>query len=81
MSILPETDSITALAEFWQTHDLTDFDEALCEVTEPVFQRVQRLSFSLPAEDAMALHARAQQESVSETVLVTQWIQERLHAG
>lgn len=39
MSKLPETDSITALAELWQTHDLTDLDDTLVEVTEPVFQR------------------------------------------
>lgn len=71
MNTLPDTDSITALAEFWQTHDLTDFDDALVEVTGPVLQRVRQLSFSLPAEDALALHAMAQQESVSAAVLVT----------
>jgi len=31
MNERPETDSITALAEFWQTHDLTDFEDALVE--------------------------------------------------
>lgn len=36
---LPQTDSIKELAEFWQTHDLTDFEDELEEVTEPVFER------------------------------------------
>jgi hypothetical protein len=36
---LPETDSIEELAEFWDTHDLTDFEDQLEQVTEPVFQR------------------------------------------
>jgi len=81
MNKLPETDSITALAEFWQTHDLTDFEDALVEVTEPVFQRAERLSVSLPAADLAALRARARQEHTPETALVSKWIHERLHAG
>jgi len=36
---MPETDSIRELAEFWDTHDLTDFEDELEEVTEPVFVR------------------------------------------
>lgn len=31
---IPETDSIEELARFWDTHDLTDFEEELEEVTE-----------------------------------------------
>ena len=38
-SKLPRTDSIQELARFWDTHDLTDFDDELEEVTEPVFVR------------------------------------------
>ena len=34
---IPETDSIQELAQFWDTHDLTDFEEQLEEVTERVF--------------------------------------------
>ncbi len=36
---IPETDSIEELAAFWDTHDLTDFEDQLEEVTEPVFVR------------------------------------------
>jgi hypothetical protein len=38
-SKLPRTDSIQELAKFWDTHDLTDFEGELEEVTEPVFVR------------------------------------------
>ena len=38
-SKLPRTDSIQELAEFWDTHDVTDFDEELEEVAAPVFVR------------------------------------------
>jgi hypothetical protein len=36
---IPDTDSIRELAEFWDTHDVTDFDDQLEEVAEPVFVR------------------------------------------
>ena len=36
-SNLPKTDSIEKLARFWDTHNLTDFEDQLEEVTEPVF--------------------------------------------
>ena len=36
---IPHADSVEELARFWQTHDLTDFEDKLEEVTEPVFVR------------------------------------------
>lgn len=36
-SKLPKTDSIQELADFWDTHDLTDFEIELKNVVEPVF--------------------------------------------
>ena len=36
---IPETDSIRELAAFWDTHDLTDFQDELEEVSESVFSR------------------------------------------
>jgi hypothetical protein len=36
---MPQTDSIQELARFWDTHDLTDFEDQLEEVSEPVFER------------------------------------------
>lgn len=34
---IPQTDSIQELAEFWDTHDLTDFEDELEEVRELIF--------------------------------------------
>jgi len=39
MSKTPEIDSVEELARFWDTHDLTDFDEDLEEAEERVFER------------------------------------------
>jgi hypothetical protein len=34
-------DSIEELAEFWDTHDLTDFEQDMEEMTEPLFVRAK----------------------------------------
>jgi hypothetical protein len=39
----PTTDSIQELAAFWQQHDVTDFEDELKEVAQPVFQRARTL--------------------------------------
>ena len=36
---IPSTDSVEELARFWDTHDATDFEDEVEEVTEPVFVR------------------------------------------
>lgn len=36
---IPHMDSIEELARFWDTHDLTEFEDQLEEVTDPVFER------------------------------------------
>ena len=42
---IPQTDSIQELADFWNTHDLTDFEDELEEVTEPVFDTLVSVRF------------------------------------
>jgi len=40
---IPQTESITELADFWDTHDITDFEDELEELKEPVFERRKQL--------------------------------------
>lgn len=42
---IPQTDSIDELARFWDTHDLTDFEDELEEVQETVFQRITVMKY------------------------------------
>lgn len=35
---IPNTDSIEELARFWDTHDLTDFEDQLMVIPKPVFE-------------------------------------------
>jgi len=78
---LPNTDSIQELAKFWDTHDLTDFAQALEEVGEPVFARSKHvpLSVGLPPQELQRVRRLAKSKGVNETTMVREWILERLH--
>ena len=77
---LPNTDSIEEMAKFWDTHDLTDFEEDLQEAGEPVFVRVKGTSLSIDLQPPAAQHLKkiAQSKGVKETTVLRQWILERL---
>lgn len=79
---LPSTDSIEELARFWDTHDLTDFEDELEEVTESIFVR-QKRSFPilLPDEAIRNLERIAKTEGVAETTVLRRWVMEKLHKG
>src|SRR5712691_10911423 len=81
--VLPRTDSIEELARFWDTHDLTAFEEHLEEAAEPVFVRAQGTSLSIDLHPAEAQHLKkiARSTGVKETTIVRQWILEKLHAS
>jgi hypothetical protein len=81
MNSLPKTDSISELATFWDTHDLTDFEGELEEVSEPVFVRPADLTVRLAPADALALQRLACKRRVSEAELVSQWVHECIRAG
>lgn len=49
---LPRTDSIQELAEFWDVHDLTDFEDELEEVAEAVCVRSVTIDVALEPEKA-----------------------------
>jgi len=67
---IPETDSIEELARFWDTHDLTDFENQLEDVSERVFER--------KPEEVEAVKRVAKTRGVRETALLRQWVREKL---
>lgn len=79
---IPQTDSIEELAQFWQTHDLTDFEDDLEEVTEPVFVRQSETVFTiqLPRQEAELIDRIAKSKGVERTTLVREWVLEKIHA-
>ena len=82
MSKIPQTDSVAELARFWDTHDVTEFEDELEEVKAPVFERESEnvLRVTLPSSEAAALHRAAESRGVRDTELVREWVGEKLHA-
>ncbi len=78
---LPETDSIRELAEFWDSHDVTEFAGELVEVAEPVFARRPATGVTVPLSESelKALRNLAASRGVDEAVLIRTWVQEKLH--
>jgi hypothetical protein len=77
---IPRTDSIHELAEFCDTHDLTDFAEEMEEVAVPIFQRPTAIGVLLQPQEAEAVARIAQSAGIDAGNLIRQWVLERIHA-
>ena len=75
---IPQTDSIQELAEFWDTHDLTDFDDQLEEVKEQVFERKNSVNVPLESKEVEAVKKIAKSKGVESADLIREWIQEKI---
>jgi hypothetical protein len=78
---IPQTDSIHEMARFWDTHDLTDFEDQLHEVAESVFEREAVLRVHLPFREAQALHHIAKSKGIDSADLIRQWVLEKVRAS
>jgi hypothetical protein len=80
---IPKTDSIEELAAFWDTHDLTDFEDQLEEVHTSVFvgRKESTVAVELTPKETEALGRLAQAEGVEKTTLVRKWVRESLRAA
>jgi hypothetical protein len=77
-SRLPKTDSIKKMAEFWDKHDLTDYEAELEEVTEPVFVPSTSIKVPLEAQEAQAVERIAQEKGVSREELIRGWVLQKV---
>ena len=75
---LPQTDSIQELAEFWDKHDLTDFEDDLEEVTEPVFVPRIAIRLDLESTEAEAVRKIAEAKGVAAAELIRGWVREKI---
>lgn len=76
---IPQTDSIQGLANFWDTHDLTDFENELEEVQESVFESIVPLT--LTPEEAAAVTAAAKSRGIPPLMLIREWVTEGIKAS
>jgi predicted DNA binding CopG/RHH family protein len=79
-SQLPKTDSIQELAEFWDTHDLTDFEAELDEVSESVFEPATLIPLNLESEEAEAVRKIAEAKGIADVELIRGWVREKINA-
>lgn len=75
---IPQTDSIQELAQFWDVHDLTDFEEQLEEVSGTVFER-STVKIHLESDEVETIRKLASLKGVSHANLIREWILERIH--
>ena len=78
---LPKTDSISELARFWDKHDITDFEDLLEEVTEPVFSKGKDIQVHLKQDEIESLEKLARQKGLKNNELIREWILEKLHTA
>jgi len=78
---LPETDSIEELAQFWDTNDLTDFEDQLEEIAEPVFERKPEMAVKiyLSHQEIEAVKRIAKSKGIAQETLLREWVLEKLH--
>lgn len=77
---LPKTDSIQELAQFWDKHDLTDFEDELEEVNEPVFDTATVIPLNLELKEAAAVRRIAEAKGIADEELIRGWVREKIHA-
>ncbi|HEX4964358.1 MAG TPA: CopG family antitoxin [Thermoanaerobaculia bacterium] len=77
---LPKTDSLEELARFWDSHDLTDFEGHLEEVSEPVFEhrRGATMVLRLEPEEVEAVQQVAEARGIEQSDLLREWVLEKL---
>lgn len=75
---MPQIDSIQELANFWDTQDLTDFEDELEEVEEPVFELQTELVVPLQPDELEALQTLAKTRDISPANLIREWVLEHI---
>ena len=77
---IPDTDSIRELADFWETHEVTAFDDQLEEVADPVFTRARNgVTVPLSGDERTVIRKIAASRGVDEAALIHEWVQEKLN--
>jgi hypothetical protein len=78
---IPQTDSIEELAKFWDSHDVTDFEDELEEVTEPIFAHSTgtTVRIELPEKEFEAIKRIAQEQRIDDATLMRTWVLEKLY--
>lgn len=79
---IPQSDSIQELAAFWDTHDLTEFEDQLEVVGDTVFERQAELvAVPLRPTEVEAVKRIADSKGIGYDALIREWVIEKLHTS
>jgi predicted DNA binding CopG/RHH family protein len=79
---IPQSDSIQELAAFWDTHDLTEFEDQLEVVGGTVFERQAELvAVLLQPTEVEAVKRIADSKGIGYDALIREWVIEKLHTS
>ena len=73
---IPEFETLEEMATFWDTHDLTEFEDQLVEVREPIFAHLNSrfMTVILDEKHYEMLKKIAEQEHRHTIALLNEWI-------
>lgn len=75
---IPENfDSYEAAAEFWDTHDVSDYLDLTEEVSD-VKIKLKRKHFKIEPDITAKLSKKAREKGISTETLINLWLQEKL---
>ena len=75
---IPSCDDIEALAEFWQTHDSTDYLDLMVEVPGPLLVRKNTVKVPLKPSEEKAVQKMADAKGLSTAELIHIWVAEKI---
>lgn len=79
VSSLSHSRSYEEMAEFWDTHELTDFEEHLEEVDITFDPAIRRTEVGIDPELYMQLQTVAHVRRISVQTLINLWLSQKLH--
>ena len=78
---IPQTDSIKEIADFWDTHDITNYANELEEVHEQIFDNSKEVSIKLDSNEIDEIEKLAKGRGISNADLIHEWVREKLKAA
>jgi hypothetical protein len=77
---IPKFKTLEEMAQFWDNHDITDFENQLIEVKEPVFDKTSSkiISLMLDSDQYDKLKKIADQKKLNTISLVSEWVTKQI---
>ena len=77
---IPKFKNLEEMAKFWDNHDITDFENQLIEVKEPIFEKMESriISLMLGSDQYDKLKKIADQKKLNTISLVNEWVTKQI---